>query len=74
MGPFDVGEDGRPGIVTDPVRATINLWQGKATPGVGVMYEPGSAAWTQLNVTDPAEGEGVPWRVVRLERERHGWP
>ncbi len=57
MGPFDVGEDGRLAIVTDTVGATINLWQGKGTPGVGVMHEPGSLAWTQLNVTDPAKAK-----------------
>ncbi len=57
MGPFDVGEDGRLAIVMDPVGAVINLWQGKATPGVGVMHEPGSLAWTQLNVSDPAKAK-----------------
>lgn len=57
MEPFDVGEDGRLAIVMDTLGAPINLWQGRGTPGVGVMHEPGALAWTQLNATDPAKAK-----------------
>lgn len=57
MAPFDVGENGRLSVFIDPIGAPINLWQGKSTPGVGVMYEHGALAWTQLNATDPAKAK-----------------
>jgi hypothetical protein len=52
--PMDVMEHGRMAVVQDPQGATFTVWQAKDHIGVGVLYEPGSLAWTQLNAKDPA--------------------
>lgn len=57
MGPFDVNDAGRMAVVIDPIGATINLWTGRNTPGVGIAGEPGSFGWAQLNATDPAKAK-----------------
>lgn len=53
MGPMDVMEHGRMAFVQDPIGAAFALWQAKTHCGVGMMSEPGSLGWTQLNATDP---------------------
>lgn len=52
--PMDVMDHGRMVVLEDPQGATFTLWQPKDHIGVGVLYEPGSLAWTQLNARDPA--------------------
>jgi uncharacterized protein len=55
--PFDVMEHGRMAVLQDPIGATFCVWEAKKHPGVGVMGEPGSLNWTQLNArqTGPAK-------------------
>ncbi len=57
MGPFDVMQHGRMAILQDPVGATFCVWQAKEHCGVGLLGEPGSLGWTQLNVTDPGRAK-----------------
>lgn len=52
--PLDVMEHGRMAVLQDPQGATFTVWQAKDHIGVGVLFEPGSLAWTQLNAKDPA--------------------
>jgi uncharacterized protein len=47
--PFDVGDAGRMAVFQDPAGAHIAVWQPKTMGGAGVMYEPGSFAWAELN-------------------------
>jgi len=50
--PFDVGESGRMGFVTDPAGAVFALWKPKQHPGVGVRGDVGSVGWADLQVRD----------------------
>jgi predicted enzyme related to lactoylglutathione lyase len=52
-GPADVMEHGRLATLQDPQGAVFTVWQAKQNIGVGVLGEPGSLAWTQLNAKDP---------------------
>jgi predicted enzyme related to lactoylglutathione lyase len=54
MGPQDVMDHGRMAVIQDPQGATFSVWQSKATSGIGILNEPGSLAWTQLNARDTA--------------------
>jgi predicted enzyme related to lactoylglutathione lyase len=55
--PFDVMEMGRMAVILDPQGAAFCVWQGKASPGAGVLAEPGALAWTQLNARDPQKAK-----------------
>lgn len=68
QGPFDVMEHGRMSVLQDPQGATFCVWQAKKNIGVGVLKEPGSLAWMQLNAKDPASAkkfypELLGWKV-----------
>jgi len=54
MGPMDVMDHGRMAVLQDPQGAVFCVWQSKATHGIGILGEPGSLAWTQLNAKDTA--------------------
>lgn len=54
MEPFDVMDAGRMAVIQDPIGAVFCVWQAKKSTGVGVLAEPGSLAWTQLNAKQPA--------------------
>ena len=55
--PMDVMDHGRLAVLQDPQGATFSVWQAKANIGVGVLNEPGSLAWTQLNAKDTASAK-----------------
>ena len=52
--PMDVMDHGRMAVIQDPQGAVFSVWQAKNSIGVGVLHEPGSLTWTQLNARDPA--------------------
>jgi len=52
MEPFDVMEHGRMAVIQDPQGAVFCVWQAKKHIGVGVLGEPNSLGWTQLNAKD----------------------
>ncbi len=52
MEPLDVMEHGRLSVITDPQGATFCVWQAKTHIGVGVLGEPNTLGWTQLNAKD----------------------
>jgi len=47
--PKQVGDSGRMAVFQDPVGAYFGVWEPNLMPGAGVMYEPGSFAWAELN-------------------------
>ena len=51
-GVFDVGPNGRMSVIIDPTGAAFCVWQGKQTPGVGVMGENNSYVWADLSTGD----------------------
>ena len=51
-GPFDVFNAGRMSVVADPTGATFGIWQPRDHIGAGLIFEPGSLGWTELNTTD----------------------
>lgn len=54
---FDVMDAGRMAVIQDPLGATFCVWQANKHAGVGVMSEPGSLAWSQLNTSQPAQAK-----------------
>jgi uncharacterized protein len=54
-GPFDIGPPGRMAMVQDPTGAHFALWEGKATPGIGISGVPGAFSWADLNTDDRAK-------------------
>ncbi len=52
-GPSDVMKHGRLAVLMDTQGATFSVWQAKTNIGVGLLGEPGSLGWTQLNAKDP---------------------
>ena len=57
MEPFDVMEHGRMAVITDPQGATFCVWQAKKHIGVGVLGEPTTLGWVQLNAADPKKAK-----------------
>ncbi|MEP6755507.1 MAG: VOC family protein [Chthonomonadales bacterium] len=49
----DVMEVGRMSMIQDPTQAIVALWQAKSHEGFGVINEPGSSSWSELNTHDP---------------------
>ncbi len=61
MEPMDVNANGRDQgrmvVLKDPVGAVFCAWQAKQHHGVGLVGEPGSLIWTQLNTSDTAKSK-----------------
>ncbi len=53
QGPHDVMDHGRLAVLMDTQGATFSVWQANRNIGVGLLGEPGSLGWTQLNAKDP---------------------
>jgi uncharacterized protein len=53
--PFDVLDQGRMGVFTDPPGAAFACWQPKQNTGAELFNEPGSLTWNELATRD-AEG------------------
>jgi uncharacterized protein len=52
MPPFDVFDFGRMCVASDPTGGVFAIWQPKAHFGAGVMGDPGSFCWNELQTTD----------------------
>lgn len=52
MTPFDVGENGRMSVVSDPTGAVFCLWQPKGGGGNFVMFEDHAMGWVELATHD----------------------
>ncbi|MEY9935597.1 putative enzyme related to lactoylglutathione lyase [Catenulispora sp. GP43] len=52
MPPMDVTDVGRMAMFADPTGAVLGLWQPKSMKGAGLVNEPGSLTWDELNTRD----------------------
>ena len=52
--PLDVLDSGRMALVQDPTGAAFGLWSPRAFAGAGVVYEPNTLGWTELQTRDVA--------------------
>jgi predicted enzyme related to lactoylglutathione lyase len=50
--PMDVLDVGRMAILADPTGAVIAVWQPRAHPGAGLVNEPGTFCWSELETRD----------------------
>jgi predicted enzyme related to lactoylglutathione lyase len=50
--PFDVGDSGRMAIFADPAGAAFRVWQAKEHRGAGIVNEPGSLNFNDLNTRE----------------------
>jgi uncharacterized protein len=64
--PFDVMDNGRMAVVTDPAGSHFALWQKNTHAGTGVTGEPGTAGWVEISVPDRG-------KVMKFYRELFGW-
>lgn len=51
--PMDVLDVGRMAVLADPTGAVFAIWQPRAHTGAGLVNEPGTFAWNELNTRDP---------------------
>ena len=56
--PRDIQGQGRMGVFADPAGARFAVWQPGATKGLGMVTEPGSLGWVELNAPDPVAIRG----------------
>lgn len=66
MPPFDVMDNGRMAVVTDPAGAHFALWQPKSHIGTGVTREPGTVNWVEISVPDRS-------RIIQFYQDLFGW-
>jgi uncharacterized protein len=67
LAPFDVLRAGRMAIVADPAGGVIALWQATGMKGAGIVDEPGSFSWAELNSRDTAKAEAFGWTATTSE-------
>ena len=65
--PFDAAPAGRAAVLTDPVGATICLWQPAARQGAERVNEPGAWTMSMLVLRRPGACRGVLRRGLRLD-------
>ncbi|GAA1257850.1 VOC family protein [Kitasatospora nipponensis] len=53
MEPMDVLDLGRFAILADPSGAVFSIWQAREFAGAGLINEPGSLGWAELQTRDP---------------------
>lgn len=61
--PFDVFDQGRMAVFSDPAGAAFCVWQPLAMPGAELFNVPGSMSWNELVTPDP-EGAKVFYELV----------
>lgn len=61
--PFEVFDQGRMAVFSDPAGAALSVWQPMAMPGAELFDSPGALAWTELVTPDP-EGARVFYELV----------
>jgi predicted enzyme related to lactoylglutathione lyase len=64
--PFDVMENGRMAVVTDPAGAHFSLWQPNKHAGTGVTGEHGTVNWVEISVPDRS-------KVMKFYEQLFGW-
>jgi uncharacterized protein len=76
--PFDVMDRGRAALIQDPSGAFLSVWQPNKRSGLGVVGEPGSLCWADLNTPDQARAktfyEGLfGWKLKAGEGKESGY-
>lgn len=76
--PGDVMDRGRAAVFLDPTGAPFNIWQPNKRTGLGVVGDPGSFCWADLNTTDQARAktfyEGLfGWKLLPGQDEESGY-
>jgi predicted enzyme related to lactoylglutathione lyase len=56
-GPMDIAGNGRMLVAADPTGGVFGVWQQTGMVGVELQDEPGSFAWDDARLTDPAVGK-----------------
>ena len=54
-GPFDVMTFGRMAVLKDPTGATFSLWQPGDNKGTGIVQQPGTVCWVEVNTWESAK-------------------
>jgi predicted enzyme related to lactoylglutathione lyase len=70
MDPFDVFEVGRMAVIQDPTGAVVALWEARTHPGAGLVGEPNSLCWTELNTGDPERAAAFYTGLLGWETEK----
>ncbi|MCP2294756.1 hypothetical protein APR11_001163 [Nocardia amikacinitolerans] len=52
MEPMDIPDQGRMAVFIDPIGAVISAWQPRAFQGAGMVNEPNTYCWSELNCRD----------------------
>jgi hypothetical protein len=65
-GPLDVMGQGRMAVFMDPTGAAFSVWQPQAHTGSGIVGEPGTMWWHELNTREPT-------RALDFYRSVFGW-
>ncbi|MDP9075601.1 MAG: VOC family protein [Actinomycetota bacterium] len=52
MGPMDVFDAGRMGVITDAVGSYVSVWQPNEHIGAELVNQPGTFTWNELSTTD----------------------
>ncbi len=70
--PFDVFEEGRMMIITDPTGANVALWQAKNHIGAGLVNTAGAMGWNELATPDSEKvrdfyGKLLGWEYQKME-------
>ena len=76
--PFDVMDRGRAAVIQDPAGAVFSLWEGKKRSGLGVIGDPGSFCWADLNTSDQSRAkifyEGLfGWKLTQGQGKESGY-
>lgn len=76
--PSDVMDRGRAAVFLDPTGALFNVWQPNKRKGLGVVEDPGSFCWADLNTTDQKRAktfyEGLfGWKLLPGQGKESGY-
>jgi uncharacterized protein len=76
--PSDVGDRGRAAVFLDPAGALFQVWQPNKRSGLGVIGDPGSFCWADLNTKDQARAktfyEGLfGWKLLPGKGKESGY-
>ncbi len=69
--PMDVMDLGRMAIFADPTGAVFGIWQPGTFPGAGLVNEPGTFSWNELETRDPAASKDFYGAVFGWSFEDH---
>jgi len=76
--PFDVMEAGRMAVLLDPTGALFNVWQPKASQGIGIAGVNGTLCWGDLSTPDAARASEFysklfGWEIAAEEKDPSGY-